>query len=78
MKLIAISTLFVSALALPLADVAGKKLPTCDNTPRACTCPDGTTYTNSTSWATYPASIKDVEAITGDCKSSIFFLQERG
>ncbi|PLN76558.1 hypothetical protein BDW42DRAFT_198896 [Aspergillus taichungensis] len=71
MWLIAFSTFIFSALAVPHST---RGLPLCSaSTPRACACPSGTTFTNSTTWARYPAAVKDVTAITGNYFETAWF-----
>ncbi|PKY03679.1 hypothetical protein P168DRAFT_282398 [Aspergillus campestris IBT 28561] len=71
MQLFAFATFIFSALAIPLST---RVLPLCSAaTPRACACPSGTTFVNSTTWARYPATVKDVTAITGNYFETAWF-----
>jgi len=77
-NIFAISPLILSALALPAATKpqptpTPPKLPACGPTPQPCSCPAGTYYQESTSFAIIPASVPDLQSIIGDFLNTAWF-----
>ena len=59
----------ISVLAIP----APRSLPACSWTPQPCSCPSGTTFVNSTTWAVIDANARDISAITDNFLDSAWF-----
>lgn len=62
----ALTFALVSAAPAPQAPSAA--LPACSGKKVPCSCPAGSTFGNSTTYAVVGSSASDIFAITGDCK----------
>ncbi|ESZ95926.1 hypothetical protein SBOR_3739 [Sclerotinia borealis F-4128] len=79
-SILAITPLIASAFALPTTNnhkphstSTPSNLPACGPTPQPCACTAGTTFQNSTSFATIPASVPDLQDVIGDFLSTAWF-----